>query len=75
MQYLLSNGERGDYVEPERYGLPHVEVYPGGGVAGGPTFNVEYLDVTNATGIGFDDPTLARPGATRWPRCSPTSRP
>ena len=32
------------------------------GTSGGPTFNVEFIDVTNDTGMGFDDPV---DGATR----------
>lgn len=59
--YLLSNGERGVWTERKRLGPAYVESYTGAADAA-PTFNVEYLDVTNGTGVGFDDPVL---GATR----------
>lgn len=54
-----------DYVAPQRLAPARLETVRapaafGGG--GGVTFQVEYLDVTNSTGVGFDDPTL---GATR----------
>jgi len=50
------------YTPPIRQGAPYVETYQGS-LRGCPaTFNVEYLDVTNNTDFGFDDPAL---GATR----------
>lgn len=59
--YRGSDGSSHAYAPPVRTGLPYVETYPVGRLVG-PTFNVEYLDVTNNTNVGFDDPVS---GATR----------
>jgi hypothetical protein len=60
LRYLLSTGETGVYVRPLRTGKPFKIAYAQG--AGAPVFTVEFLDVTNGTGVGFDDPVT---GATR----------
>ena len=61
VEYLLSDGESGVWTNRDRLGPAFVESYTDA-ADGGPTFNVEYLDVTNGTGVGFDDPAF---GATR----------
>ncbi|MCP3902065.1 MAG: hypothetical protein GY715_00390 [Planctomycetes bacterium] len=55
---VLSDGSSHAYVEPARQGPPYIETYGGAGDGPGPTFTVEYLDVTNDTDFGFDDPAL-----------------
>ena len=63
LRYLMSNGDSGVWVRPERTGEPFIVTYmPAVAGVGAPVFNVEYMDVTNGTGVGFDDAAL---GAAR----------
>ncbi|MCB9849588.1 MAG: hypothetical protein H6817_02665 [Phycisphaerales bacterium] len=62
LMYRGSDGQSHPYIAPQRTGEPYIETYGVARGGSGPTFNVEYLEVTNNTNSGFDDPTL---GATR----------